>query len=218
VVEGGVGEDDVYGEGGDDDVHGGDSSNDLVDGGPGRDEIFADGICFFSGCNGGGNDLIAVRDGEQDLVDCGGGYDTGEADTIDVLNVNGGRCEAITVVGALPRDAVPAPPLGGAPRSSPPPAANPDFTMRATATRRLVRIDVRCGSPCSIGARLLLGSRTLGIAHGRLTRAGSATLWVPIARKTARRLRGRRLAVRVTVTQARVTTTRTTRLTVRGNP
>lgn len=218
VVQGGIGEDAVYGEGGDDTVYGGDSSDDLVDGGPGRDEIYADGICFYIGCNSGGNDQIAARDGEEDVVDCGGGYDSGEADGIDHLHVNGGRCEAVAVFGPGP---VPAPAPGPAPAPAPAPRPSPaaatSFALRAptsarrAALRRGLPLAVDCTGPCSIAARVLQGRRTLGTARAALSRAGTARLRVRL-----RHARRAVLTVRVSVTQGGATATRSVRVRVTG--
>jgi hypothetical protein len=204
----------VYGEGGDDKVYGGDSSNDLVDGGPGRDDIVADGICFYSGCNSGGNDQIRARDGEPDTIDCGGGYDSGDADTIDHLT--GGACEALQIAAGVPAPAGSAPVGPGAPA----------FGLKAPARityARLVRggivASIRCQAACSIDGRLLLASRSAGHSTKRLPAAGTARMTVKLNRAARRRLRRTRrasLTLRVTVTQGAATATREQRIKVQS--
>jgi hypothetical protein len=212
-VDGDVDADRVYGEGGDDKVYGGDSSNDLMDGGPGRDEIVADGICFYSGCNSGGNDQIRARDGEPDTIDCGGGYDSGDADTIDHLT--GSACEALEIAAGAPAPAGSAPIASGAPTFG---LKAPARIAYARLVRRGIIAGVRCEAACTINARLLLAGRRAGHTTKKLRAAGTARVTVKPNRSARRRLRRTRhasLTLRVTVTQGAATATREQRIKVR---
>jgi Ca2+-binding RTX toxin-like protein len=207
-VDGNVDADRVYGEAGDDKVYGGDSANDLVDGGAGRDEIVADGICFYSGCNSGGNDTIAARDGEPDTIDCGGGYDSGNADAADHLT--GGLCEALDIAGSPPCCST-----GGQTGRS--------FDLSApkrVGYRQLVRrglaVGVRCDSACRIDATLLLGRSAIGRARRTIAGAGTARLPVRVQPGARRRLaHARSLTLRVRVAQGATSTTKSRRVQVR---
>ena len=201
-VDGNIGEDRVYGESGDDKVYGGDSANDLVEGGAGGDEIVADGVCFYTGCNTGGNDTIAARDGEPDTIDCGGGYD-GDADALDHLT--GGVCEG-------PRDRRQANVLL-APRFQPARAGPgplrpvaPPWAVAHGALRRGLR-DRRSAARWAARGRSRQGDDGAG---GQSTRARG------IGRGARRRVRhAKRLTLRVKVTQGGATAATSRRVTVR---
>jgi Ca2+-binding RTX toxin-like protein len=148
VIQGGAGDDNLYGDTGDD-VITGDAGDDMIDGadgsdtiqgGPGRDSILGDGTVTDTG-----NDKIDAVDGERDAVQCGSGTDTVDADKVDTLEA-GGLCEQVNFAQSP----------GG---KFPPPKVALAARQNALAQKGIV-VKVSCPSACFLGAfmRVKVGS------------------------------------------------------------
>jgi hypothetical protein len=179
-------DDSVDGGAGHDHVEGG-LGNDTVTGGPGRDTIYGDATasrCTYYSCKiPFGNDVINARDGEADNVDCGIGQDKAIVDAVDVV----ANCE--TVEGAESNG----PPTGGNGAAK---VTFPKGKLSAVAAKGLA-LKLTCSAACSATATMTaakatarkLGAKKVGSGKGKLAKAGTATVWVKVAKKLVRKLK-----------------------------
>ena len=207
-------DDSVDGGAGNDHVEGG-LGNDTVTGGPGRDTIYGDATasrCTYYSCKiPYGNDVINARDGEADNIDCGIGQDKATVDAVDVV----ANCE--TVEGA----------------GSNGPSGNNSVKVTlgkgklGSVAAKGYTLKVKCSAACSATATMTadkatarkLGAKKVGSGKGSLSKAGTATVKVKVARKLARklkRLKSAKATVKVTIKQGGKTQTVSRKLTMRG--
>jgi hypothetical protein len=177
-------DDSVDGGAGNDHVEGG-LGNDTVTGGPGRDTIYGDATasrCTYYSCKiPFGNDVINARDGEADNIDCGIGQDKATVDAIDVVS----NCETVDGAGS-----------NG-------PSGNNSVKVTlgkgklGSVAAKGYTLKVKCSAACSATATMTadkatarkLGAKKVGSGKGSLSKAGTATVKVKVAKKVARKLK-----------------------------
>lgn len=182
VIRGGDGNDKIYGRSGDDQLFGdagddtilGYGGNDTLDGGPGRDNLHGDSE-YTSG-----NDTIQARDGEIDQVECWLGADKAVVDANDVI-ASESNCEQLERGAATGPGPAPGPDPGT-------PGAGPAVTLARPLVPKLGRLlagravsmttksTVTCGAvlviyvPKNEARRLKIGKKETLLGKGKATR------------------------------------------------
>jgi hypothetical protein len=186
--------------------------DDVISGGPGRDEIAGDrpARCNELHCDitdGYGNDVIDARDGEADSVSCGPGTDKVTADAIDVIAPDCEQVDGARVESPGPVKTPPGPPT--TPRGATTRLRVAGATGLRAALARGFRVRV---TGAAAGAKVALTAtargRTVAAGRGRTRADGSATVtlrFTKAARRSLRRARSVRVVVKGAGAQARIT-------------
>jgi diguanylate cyclase (GGDEF)-like protein len=172
----------------------GNALSNMLDGGPGRDVLRADG----------GDDTIRARDGERDDVGCGGGHDTVTADNVDTLARD---CDSSVATPRLQTQLLSA----GTPvslQSSPvrvtrkgvAPIQLRCLSKLAGRCRGTITLDLEAASAKKASASRTGRGQAIGKARFSVKSGGTAVLKVHISRNGRRRvLRRRKLRCRASL-------------------